>query len=106
MSDFDAEVADMDDVIFDEFGEDATVQRGTDPAVPVRIFVERGAAKFGDMGEVVGYATTVSFRNSEWVPKPGDLLTFTGGTRELQSVEKDDGYVTDAVLYGEAAAPR
>lgn len=100
MSGFDVAAAEMDDVLFDEFGEDASVQRGTDAAVPVRVAVVRGVQKLGEFGQVIDRVTTVSFRNSQWVPQPKDVLTYSSGTRKVASIESDDGFVTMVVLHG------
>lgn len=100
MSDFDAEIAAMDETLFDEFGDDATVQRGADAPVALRVFVERGVEKLGDYGQVVARVTKVTFRNSEWIPQQGDVVSLPGLTRKVESTELDDGYVTTAVLNG------
>ena len=100
MSDFDAAVAEMDETLFTEFGDDATVQRGADAPVALRVFVERGVEKIGDFGQVVARVTKVTFRNSDWQPLQGDVVTLGGGARAVDSVETDDGYATSVVLHG------
>lgn len=100
MSDFDADIAEMDETLFAEFGEDATVQRGADAPVTLRVFVERGVQKLGDYGQVVATVTTVMFRDSDWVPQQGDVVSLNGSTRKVESIDMADGYVTTAVLHG------
>lgn len=100
MSAFDIAVADMDAALFDVMGDDATVQRGVGAPVAVRVVVTRGQEKLGEYGQVVARVTTVLFRNSEWQPLQGDLLTLTDGARKVASIDSDDGYVTTAVLHG------
>lgn len=98
MSDFDIAAAGMDDVLFEAFGEDATVVRGSDDAVPVRVVIERGVEVFGDYGQCIGRVTHTSFRNVEWTPRKGDQLTLASGTRKVEAISSDDGFVTKAVL--------
>jgi hypothetical protein len=100
MSEFDAAVADMDETLFVEFGENATVQRGSDAPVAVRAFVERGVQVLGDYGQVIARVTKVTLRNSEWVPQRADVVSLNGSSRKVEAVELDDGYVTTAVLNG------
>lgn len=100
MSAFDAAVADMDASLFEVMGDDATVQRGAAAAAPVRVVVSRNVERLGEYGQVVARMTTVLFRNSEWQPQQGDVLTLTDGVRKVASIDADDGYVTTAVLHG------
>jgi hypothetical protein len=92
--------AGMHDVLFDEFGEDATVQRGADAPVAVRVYIERGIEQLGEYGRVVARVTMASFLNSEWTPAQGDVLVWGSNTRTVQSVDSDDGEVTKVVLHG------
>jgi hypothetical protein len=100
MSAFDAEIAEMDETLFAEFGEDATVQRGADAPVALRVFVERGVEKLGDYGQVIARVTTVMFRDNDWIPQQGDVVSITGSSRKVESIGMADGYVTTAVLNG------
>lgn len=100
MSDFDAIASSMDASLFEAFGEDATVVRGADAPVPVRVVITRGVERFGDYGQVVGRVTVADVRNSEWVAKPGDVLQLASGARTVEAVDKDDGYVNSVVLHG------
>lgn len=100
MSRADADFAAMDAVLFDEFGESVTVQRGAAAAVAVRVVLERGVAKLGDYGQVVARVTTAMFLNAEWVPLQGDVLNLATGNRKVESVSDDDGFVTTVVLHG------
>jgi hypothetical protein len=100
VSDFDAAVADMDASLFEVMGDDATVQRGAGAPVTVRVVVTRGQAKLGEYGQVVARVTTARFRNSEWQPQQGDVLTLIDGVRKVAAIDDDDGYVTTAVLHG------
>ncbi|GAB3755172.1 head-tail joining protein [Lysobacter olei] len=99
MSQADAAFADMDDVLFDEFGEAVTVARGATTA-PVRVVLTRGVERLGDYGQVVARVTTAMFINSEWQPAQGDLLHLATGDRKIESVIDDDGLVTTVVLHG------
>jgi uncharacterized transporter YbjL len=100
MSDFDTDVADMDETLFAEFGEDATVQRGADAPVAVRAFVERGVEKLGEYGQVIARVTTVMIRNTDWIAQQGDVVSISGSSRKVESIDMDDGYVNTAVLNG------
>lgn len=100
MSLADATFDEMDAVLFDEFGESITVQRGADAAVPVRVVLQRGVERYGDYGQVVARVTTASFLNSEWMPVQGDVLHLATGDREVESIDNDDGKVTVVVLHG------
>lgn len=96
----DSRFAGMDDVLFDEFGIDATVQRGADPAVPVRVIIDEGVQRVGEYGQIVGQVTVASFKVPQWRPKQGDVLTIDGVPRPVQTIDSDDGYVARAVLHG------
>jgi hypothetical protein len=100
VSDFDAAIADADDALFEAFGTDATVSRGAEPAVDVRVVVTRGVARYGEYGQVVGRVTTVDFRIAQWLPRPGDVLHLPEGDRKVQGLDADDGRVARAVLHG------
>lgn len=100
MSEADAIFEGMDDDLFVDFGDDATVQRGAAAAVPVRVVLTRGVEKLGDYGQVIARVTTAMFRNREWQPKQGDVLTLASGTRKVDTIDSDDGLVTVAVLHG------
>lgn len=81
-------------------GTDATVQRGTDAAVPVRVVVHDGVARVGEYGQVVGRNTRVDFLRSSWQPQRGDLVTIDGVARKVETIDSDDGIVVQAVLHG------
>lgn len=90
----------MDDDLFAAFGEDATVQRGAAAAMPTRVVLTRGVEKLGEYGQVVARVTTAMFRNREWEPRQGDVLTSPAGVQKVGSIESDDGFVTVVVLHG------
>lgn len=90
----------MDDTLFDAFGVDGSVVRGVAAPVPVRVVLTRGVERLGEYGQVVARVTTASFRNREWAPRPGDVLTVDARTRAIDDILKDDGYVAEAVLHG------
>lgn len=100
MSEFDAAVAEMDADLFEVMGDDATVQRGAGAPAAVRVVVTRNQAKLGEYGQVVARVTTAMFRNSQWQPQQGDLLTLVDGARKVASIDDNDGYVTTVVLHG------
>lgn len=94
----------MHSALFDTFGVDATVTRGTDPAVPVRIIVNRDQAQLGEYGQVVAVATTVDTLASQWEPKQGDVFAWTdrfgSQSRKVDRPLENDGFVAKAVLHG------
>jgi len=99
---FDTAIAGMHTSLFDAFGVDGGVVRGTDAAVPVRVVINRNTEKFGDYGQVTGRITTADFLSAQWIPKQGDVVTITG-SGEVLKVEKkhaDDGFVATAVIHG------
>lgn len=101
MSEFDSVMGEADEVLFEAFGETATVQRGADAPVPVTVYVERGVVAQTDAyGRPTGRVTRASFRNSEWEPKAGDVLVLATGPHTIEVIESDDGSVSVAVLYG------
>ena len=100
MNDYTTAMDDANVVLFDTFGEDATVQRGTDAPLPVRVFVERGVQKFGDYGPIGARVTTVTFIRLQYVPQVGDLLVYSNGSRKVAAIDIDDGFVVTAVLNG------
>lgn len=95
---------DMHSVVFDTFGCDATVVRGTNAPVSVRIVVNYGSPRYGEFGQIVGSSTTVDFLRSQWRPEQGDVLTWTdhlgAQTRPVSALDTDDGYIVKAVLRG------
>lgn len=90
--------------LFDAFGADATVQRGADAPVPVRIVVERNVARLGEFGQVVARVDTVDMQLTQWQPQRGDVIVWTDqlGThsKALTAEIEDDGFVAKAVLHG------
>lgn len=96
----DPRFTDMDDTLFDEFGIDASVQRGTDPAVPVRVVIDEGVERVGEYGQIVGQVTIASFKVPQWRPQQGDVLTVDGVARPVQTLDSDDGYVARVMLHG------
>lgn len=90
----------MDATLFEAFAIDASVVRGSDPAVPVRVVIDQGVERLGEYGQVVARVTLASFRNVEWKPQPGDVLTLNGVERAIDDIDSDDGYVSKAVLHG------
>lgn len=94
----------MHSALFDTFGVDATVTRGTDPAMPVRIIVNRDQAQLGEYGQVVATVTTVDTLSPVWVPEQGDVYSWTdrfgSHSRKVDKRLEDDGFVAKAVLHG------
>ena len=86
--------------LFEAVGEDATAQRGADPAVPVRVIVDRGVVRLGEYGEAVGRVDVVSFMRDQWIPKQGDVITIGASARKVDTLEADDGFVSKASLHG------
>ena len=90
--------------LFDAFGVDATVQRGADAPVPVRIVVERNVVRLGEYGQVVARVDTVDVMLTQWQPQRGDVVAWADqlGThsKALTAEIEDDGFVAKAVLHG------
>lgn len=91
--------------LYEEFGVDATVQRGLDAPVPgVRIIVDRGQERVGDYGSVIGRIDSLGFMCSQWAPVQGDVVRWTDrfGSQEktIESVISNDGFEAKAVLHG------
>lgn len=97
-------LADMHIDLFETFGMDATVKRGTDAAVAVRVIVNRDQQQLGEYGQVVARVTTVDFMVAQWEPKQSDVLVWTDRlgthTKKIQKPEDNDGFVVKAVLHG------
>lgn len=100
MTDGRAAFVDAHASLMDVLGTDATVQRGSDAAVPVRVVVHDGVARVGEYGQVVGRRTLVDFLRSQWTPQRGDVLTLDGLDRKVEAIDTDDGMVVTAVLHG------
>lgn len=101
MSEFDAIAGIADEAIFDVFSDVVTAQRGASAPVSAKAVIDRNVAVVGEYGQVTSRVTKLSFINSEWRPKSGDVITLPGGVvRKVEEIESDDGSVTVAVLYG------
>lgn len=107
MSDpFDAMLADLHPELFDVFGSDGTIARGTAQAVPVRIVIDQGVDRIGEYGQSIGRVSTVSFLAVQYRPQRGDVVTAldaAGGTlwvKPIDTIDADDGYVVRAVMHG------
>lgn len=101
MSVFDAIAVQSDATIFGVFSDVVSVKRGAGTAVTVDAVIEHGVEVLGEYGQVVNHVSMISFRNIQWRPKSGDVVTLPGGEkRGIDEINKDDGYVTRAVLYG------
>jgi hypothetical protein len=100
MTDGRAAFVDAHASLMDALGTDATVQRGSDAAVPVRVVVRDGVSRLGQYGQVVGRNTVVSFLRSQWQPKREDVLTLDGVARKVEAIDEDDGIAVTVVLHG------
>lgn len=100
MSDADLAFADLHADLFEVFGQDGTVQRGSDAAVPVRVVIDRGVERYGTNGEVVATVTVVSFMVAQWIPSAGDVVAVGAWSKKVDVLDSDDGYVAKAVMYG------
>ena len=91
--------------LFDAFGNDGVVTRAT-LDVPVRVIIDEGVARIGEYGQTVGRVVVVSFHTDQWRPQRGDSLTVVDEfatvlwTKQVESIDADDGYVVRAVMYG------
>lgn len=96
--------ASMHDNLFEAFGQDAIVERAPDDPVPVRVIVDRGVKRLGEYGQAIASVDMVSFRQSVWDPKSGDLVTLETAagsrTRKVDRIEAEDGFVVKVSLHG------
>ena len=99
-----AAFARMNRDVFAEFGELATVVRGSAPPKSVRVIITRGVEQAGEFGQVIGHVNTADFLASEWHPKQLDRLTWTDQqgtfTQTVSTEVSDDGHVVKVVLHG------
>ena len=100
----DLDLMDMHEDLFEEFGIDGTAQRGDDAAVAVRLVIDRGAERVGEVGTVVGRVDVASVMVSQWEPRQGDQISWTDRhgthTKRVESLMDNDGFVARAVLHG------
>lgn len=99
----DSVFAPMHDALFASFGISGGVQRNG-VETPVRIVINRNQESLGEYGQVVSRVTTVDFLVSQWVPRPGDVVSWTdrlgAHQRKVDKKLEDDGFVATAVLHG------
>jgi hypothetical protein len=93
-----AQFASMHDGLFDQFADACTVVRGAAGPVTTRCIVDQGVAKLGDVGQVIGRVTRLSFIKAEWDPARGDVVTFDGLTQTIEAIENDDGIVVECIV--------
>lgn len=91
---------DMHAELFEVFGQDGFVTRGVDPAVPVRVVIDRGVEQFDDLGRVVRRVDVASFNVAEWSPQQNDVLAIGAWSKQVDAIDSDDGFVAKAVMYG------
>jgi hypothetical protein len=90
----------LHDAVFDTFGIDIIVQRGSGPAVPVRVIVRDGVARLGEFQQVIGTARHLIVQCRQWQFQRGDVASWNGQAHTVEAQVADDGYVNEAVLYG------
>lgn len=100
MNEAQAIFAGMHDDLFAALAQDEIIQRGSDTPVPVRVVIDYGVEKLGDFGQVIGRVTTAVFLASEFRPRLGDVLTVGTGSKKVDAIDSDDGFVVKAVLHG------
>lgn len=92
----------MDNALFDVFGEPCTVTRdGT--SKDLLCVITPNVERIGEYGQTTGRVMSAQFKNSDWQPKPGDVLAIQGRyntTKKVESVLGDDGFVAEVILYG------
>lgn len=88
------------DALFAVFGEPAIVRRGRASPVPVRVVITYNVRELGDYSQGVSRVTTVKFRNTQWVPRPGDVLHVPDGRHRIDRIVSNDRFVTEVVLHG------
>lgn len=90
--------------LFDAFGFDGTVRRGSADPVPVRVIVNRNVPRLGEYGQVVATVTTVEFQLSQWQPQQGDVVAWAdrlgSHSKSLTAEIEGDGMVAKVVLHG------
>lgn len=90
----------MHEDLFDQFGQDGTIQRGAAAPVPVRVVIDQGVKRYGTNGEVVATVTVVSFMVAQWIPSAGDVVSVGAWSKKVDVLDSDDGYVAKAVMHG------
>lgn len=90
----------MHEDLFDQFGQDGTIQRGAAAPVPVRVVVDEGVQRLGEYGQVVGRVTVVSFLVAQFRPRQADVVNVAGWSKPVASIDADDGFVAKVVLHG------
>lgn len=86
--------------IFAALGTDATVQRGANAAVPVRVVVTDSEETTGQHSQRIGNERHLQFIKAAWDPKAGDLVTIAGVAQRVHRIVKDDGHVVEVVVHG------
>lgn len=90
--------------LYAEYGVDATVQRGADAPVPVRVIVDYAVRTMGELGQMVGEQDQASFMVAQWRPAKGDVLVwanrFGPATKRVTSLITDDGLEAVVVIRG------
>jgi hypothetical protein len=97
-------LADLHVDLFETFGVDGTVQRGSADPVGVRIVVDRGDQIMGEYGRTVGRIDSISLLCAQWAPRQGDVLRWTdrlgSHAKAIESEVENDGFVVQVIVHG------
>lgn len=96
MSDF----GDMHAALFEAFAVPATIQRGASAPVSVDVVVDEGQQVQGEFGRVTGQVTVVHVQVAQFRAAVGDQVTLNSVARPIVAIQRDDGFVVQAVLHG------
>lgn len=91
---------DMHASLFEVFAVPATIQRGAAAPVSVDVIVDEGQQVQGDFGRVTSQVTVVHMQVAQFRAAVGDQVTIGGVSRPIVALQRDDGFVVEAVLHG------
>lgn len=104
MSFDEAFAADTLPMLYEQFGIDATVQRGEAAPVPVRVIIDYSVQQAGQGGQVLAEYDQASFMVAQWRPEKSDVLVYSNRfgptTRRVGSIISDDGFEAKVVIRG------
>lgn len=88
-------------LMFEDFGLAATYTLGADDPVPCRVIEDRDVEEYGDLGQVVGRRTALTFMTDQVAaPARGAVVAEVGTARTwtIDKVIEDDGDVVKALV--------
>ena len=81
-------------------GEQGSVVRGVDPAMPLMLFVDDAVQDVGQYGRVVGNKRVITMMRADWTPARGDTITVRDRTSKVDEILADDGIAVTVVMHG------